>query len=137
MMQREGRHDTRTRAGESEQGSYWLLKGKTGCFYDCARFHDSRYTALCVFDCKQAAEENAASLDENHLFLNTLELYGAYLPECVRQGPMLPEPIGVSPGELWEVIEALSVDYVTINPPSAAEEVKTFKLWPSEAFNVA
>lgn len=137
MMQREYRHDTRKRMCESEQGGYWLLKGKMGCFYDCARFHDPRYTALCVFDSREAAEENAASLDENHLFLNTLELYGAYLPECVRQGPMLPEPIGVSAVELWEVIEALGVDYVTINPPPVGEEVATFKLWPSGSFKPA
>lgn len=92
----ERRYHAWSRAREPERASgYWLLKGRSGCFYDCARFKAPRYTALCVFDSREAAEENARGLDEDHLFLNTLELYGSRLPECVRQGPMLPEPVGV------------------------------------------
>lgn len=127
-----------TGTGEREKSSrYWVLKGRSGCFYDCASFDDVRYTALCVFDSREAAEANSASLDENQMFLNTLELYGSCLPACVRRGPLLPEPVQVSARELWEIIAALGLGYVAMNPPPAGQKVKSFKLHPARAFKPA
>lgn len=120
---------------------YWVLKGATGCLYTCARFHDIRYTALCVFDSHRAARQHVENLDENQMFLSTLELYGPSMPTCIRQGSLLPELREVSGEELWEIILAVGVDYVTVNPPSEArtarQGIKTFELRPSEVFKVA
>jgi len=120
--------------GRGELPGYWVLKGKTGCLYDCASFDDLRYTALCVFDSREAAEANSASLDENQMFLNTLELYGPHLPACVRQGPLLPEPAGVSAEELWGILVTLGLAYVAANPPPAGQKVESFRLLPAELF---
>lgn len=93
--------------------------------------------ALCVFDSREAARANSESLDENELFLNTLELYGPLLPECMSRGPMRPDPVRVSTLELWKILEALGLEYVTINPPRAGQKVKSFKLHPATTFKPA
>lgn len=113
---------------------YWVLKGTFGHTYTCAKFHDVRYTALCVFDSREAAVEHVQSLDENQIFLSTLELYGTSMPACVRRGPLLPELQEVSVQELWEIIASVGVGFVTINPPPAEQKACTFELWPSEFF---
>ncbi len=136
----QGRPEKRLIKG-GDKGRYWVLKGRLGCFYTCARFHDIRYTALCVFDSREAAAEHLEGLDENQLFMSTLEIYGPSMPACVRRGPLMPELRAVSGRELWEIIETVGVAYVTVNPPSAGSstgrQTKTFELRPSEAFKVA
>lgn len=128
----------RTRGAEipldTRNRRYWVLKGALGNSYTCAKFRDVRYTALCVFDSREAATDHVESLDENHMFLGTLEFYGTSMPACVRRGPLLPGLEEVSIRELWKVIEAVGVDYVTINPPPAEQKACTFELWPSELF---
>lgn len=125
----------RSSDGRGEEKRYWVLKGKLGCFYTCARFHDVRYTALCVFDSREAAVEQIESLDENRLFLSTLELYGPSMPTCVRRGPLLPELRKVSGEELWKIIETVGVGYVTLNPPPAERKASAFELHPVGIFN--
>lgn len=124
-----------------EEKRYWVLKGAVGHFYTCAHFGDVRYTALCVFDSREAAVEHVESLDENQMFMSTLELYGSSMPACVRQGPLLPKLREVSARELWKIIETISVGYVTMNPPSAEpsaeRKVKTFELQPVGLFKGA
>lgn len=127
----ESRLDERT-----EEKRYWVLKGRVGRFYTCAHFGDLQYTALCVFDTREAAVEHVEALDENQMFMSTLELYGSSMPKCVRRGPLLPELREVSGEELWKIIETVAVGYVTMNPPSAEQKVKTFELQPSEVFKV-
>lgn len=123
--------------GENREKRYWVLKGTVGHFYTCAKFPDIQYTALCVFDSREAAVEHVESLDENQMFLSTLELYGSSVPECVLRGPLLPKLREVSGRELWKIIETVGVGYVTMNPPSAEQKVKTFGLQPSDTFKVA
>ena len=111
-----------------------MLKGTLGDFYICAKFDDIQYTALCAFDSREAVEEHVKSLSENRMFLNTLELYGSSVPECVLRETLLPELQEVSGKELWKIIETVGVGYVTVNPPSAElstrRKVKTFELQP-------
>lgn len=124
-----------------EEKHYWVLKGAVGHFYTCAHFGDTQYTALCVFDSRQAALEHVEALDENQMFMSTLELYGSSMPACVRRGPLLPELREVSGKELWRIIETVGVGYVTMNPssaePSAGQKVKTFELQPVGIFRPA
>lgn len=125
----------------AEEKRYWVLKGTVGHFYTCAHFGDIQYTALCVFDSCKAALEHVEALDENQMFMSTLELYGSSMPACVHRGPLLPELREVSGEELWKIIETVGVSYVTMNPPSAErtaeKKVKTFELQPSEVFKPA
>lgn len=123
-----------TESRRREDGGYWVLRGASGSFYTCVRFGDLQYTALCVFDSREAAREHAGSLDENQIFLGTLEMYGRHLPPWARRGPLVPGLRRVSDRELWEIIKTLGVGYVTLNPPTPGRDDTTFELRPSHVF---
>jgi hypothetical protein len=114
--------------------SYWLLGGRYGNFFVCARYGGKEYTALCVFDSRDAAEDHLRSLSEPQMFLDTLEQYGSSIPSCLRDGPLWPEVHSVSRRGLWEAIKATGASYVVVNPPPADRRVETLKLLLAETF---
>lgn len=114
---------------------YWVLTGVKRDFYICATAgrRDWR-TALCVFDSRTAAEEHLRSLGEAQVFLDTLERYGASIPEWMRRDPLLPEVHEVPARELHQVLWSIGVEYVTLNPPPAGERVEALEFLSAEAF---
>ncbi len=113
--------------------TYWVLKGREREFFVCAT-PDDEHMALCVFDSEIAAERHLRSLSEPQMFLDTLEWYGASVPSWVHRESLLPRVCEVSRRELWEVIEALRLGYVAINPPYAWRKVEILELRPSRIF---
>lgn len=114
---------------------YWVLEGTKRDFYICATAgrRDWR-TALCVFDSRAAAEGHLASLGEARIFLDTLERYGASIPDWMRREPTLPEVKEVPRRDLRRVLESIGVEYATLNPPPAGDRVEDLELLPAEAF---
>ncbi len=113
---------------------YWLLAGRRGNFFVCAKYGGEEHTALCAFASKDAAEDHLRGLSETQMFLDTLERYGPLVPPCLRDGPLLPRVREVSRRGLWEAIKATGAGYVALNPPRAGERVETVELLLAEGF---
>lgn len=112
-----------------------MLKGAKRDFYICATAGRCDWcTALCVFDSRAAAEEHLRSLGEAQMFLDTLERYGASMPDWMRRDPLLPEVHEVPAWDVHQVLWSIGVEYATLNPPPAGERVEALEFLPAGAF---
>ncbi len=108
----------------------WVLKSERRDFFLCAAGDDPR-AALCVFVSKEEAEDHLENLSEPKMYLDTLERYGAEMPDWMNEGPLLPEPREVSYDDLRNILAATGIRYVAV---VSEEEPETMEVFPAEEF---
>lgn len=109
---------------------HWVLKSERQDFFLCAAGGDPR-AALCIFDSKEAAEDHRQSLSEPKMYFDTLERYGAGMPDWMSEEPLLPKPREVFSEDLREILAATGIEYVAV---SSEEEPETLEVFPAEEF---
>lgn len=109
----------------------WLLKSERRDFFLCASGGEDPRAALCVFDSREAAEEHLDGLSEPKMYLDTLERYGAGMPEWMNEEPLLPEPREVYPEGIRSILDSTGICYLAV---ALEEEPKALEVVPAEEF---